>query len=124
MSSQQGTIILPRFKAEYDITLNKVLSQLGMEIAFDPYKADFTKLYDKTGKDNVYISEARQKAFIEVNEEGTEAAAVTSIRMKCFDSVELPSKPFEMIVDRPFFCAISDNESGTILFMGAIVNPK
>ena len=61
LSSRQGRINLPRFKAEYDIKLNNVLSQLGMGIAFDCGKADFSKLYNKTGEDNVYISEVRQR---------------------------------------------------------------
>ncbi len=69
----------------------------------------------------IFISEVRHKTFVEVNEEGTEAAAVTSVRMKL--SAAMPEEPFEMIVDRPFVIAIRDNETGTMLFMGAIVNP-
>jgi serpin B len=62
------------------------------------------------------------KTFIEVNEEGTEAAAVTAVVMKLTSVSEGP-RPFEMIVDRPFFFAIVDRETGLVLFMGSIVNP-
>jgi serpin B len=58
-----------------------------------------------------------------VNEEGTEAAAVTSVGV-ALTSAQMPDEPFQMIVDRPFFCAIRDNQTGTILFMGSIREPK
>jgi serpin B len=67
------------------------------------------------------IDEVRHKAFVEVNEEGTEAAAVTSVGM--MRASFMPQKSFSMIVDRPFVCAICDEYTGAILFMGAIVDP-
>jgi serine protease inhibitor len=65
----------------------------------------------------------KHKTFVEVNESGTEAAAVTSIGIVA-TSAQIPTQPFEMILDRPFFTAIRDNETGTILFMGQIQNPE
>ena len=67
------------------------------------------------------IDEVRHKTFVDVNEEGTEAAAVTAVTM--MRASFMPKRTFRMVVDRPFFCAIRDNQSGAILFMGAIVDP-
>ena len=111
--------MLPRFKLEYEVTLNSTLKTLGMETAFDPQRADFSGMYSKSARANVFIGEIKHKTFVEVNEEGTEAAAVTSGGMRVTSFVP----PFNMTVDRPFFCVIRDNQTGTILFMGAIVAP-
>jgi len=90
-----------------------------MKTAFDPEKADFSGMFS----DRHYISEVRQKAFVEVNEEGTEAAAVTEIALEAGAMPEMnPQKPFEMIVNRPFLFAIVDARSEMILFMGVIFN--
>ncbi|MEQ8172747.1 MAG: serpin family protein, partial [Candidatus Eremiobacterota bacterium] len=83
--------------------------------AFKP-TANFSKMC--LNKDNLYISQVLHKTFIEVNEEGTEAAAVSAVLMA--DSV---SKPFSMVCERPFFFVIRDNETGTIIFMGSMVEP-
>ncbi len=117
---QEGNITLPRFKLEYEVVLNNALKSLGMESAFDPQRANFREMSAASPSANVFIGEVKHKTFVEVNEEGTEAAAVTSggIRATAF----IP--PFNMVVDRPFFCAIRDNQTGTILFMGSIVEPK
>lgn len=118
--SAEGRITLPRFKVEYEIVLNAALKALGMETAFDPLRADFSGLYTKSAGANVFIGEVKHKTFVEVNEEGTEATAVTSGGMHLTSY----TPPFEMVVDRPFFCAIRNNQTGTILFMGSIVEPK
>ncbi|MCX7785266.1 MAG: serpin family protein [candidate division WOR-3 bacterium] len=117
---QDGTIILPRIKLEYEQTLNTALKNLGMEIAFSAGKADFSEM-TQTPLD-LYINEVKHKTFVEVNEEGTEAAGATSVEIRV-TAIREP-KEFIMIVDRPFFCAICDNETGSILFMGAIVDPS
>ncbi|MEH1870411.1 serpin family protein [Nostoc sp.] len=116
-SKQKGFIRLPRFKSEYDVTLNDALKTLGMEEAFSS-KANFSGM----GK-NLSISEVKHKTFVEVNEEGTEAAAVTSVGIVATALREEP-EPFQMIVDRPFFCAIRDNQTGRVLFMGSIIDPQ
>jgi serpin B len=117
---QELNLQLPKFTLEYEITLNDVLGALGMEIAFNPGLADFTKMYkeEEVGA-NLYISNVKHKTFVEVNEEGTEAAAVTSVEMT-LESV--PSRIL-MRIDRPFIFTIRENRSGTILFIGKIVEP-
>jgi serpin B len=117
--SQDGNITLPRFKLEYEVVLNNALRSLGMESAFDPQRANFREMYAASPGANVFIGEVKHKTFVEVNEEGTEAAAATSGGMRATSYMP----PFNMVVDRPFFCAIRDNQTGTILFMGAIVEP-
>ncbi|MDZ7996195.1 MAG: serpin family protein [Nostoc sp. EfeVER01] len=117
-SKQKGFIRLPRFKTDYDITLNDSLKSLGMEEAFSN-KANFSGM----GK-NLKISEVKHKTFVEVNEEGTEAAAVTSVGITLSSSIININPPFQMIVERPFFCAIRDNQTGRVLFMGSIIDPQ
>jgi serpin B len=118
--STPGDLVLPRFKLEYEMVLNDALKALGMGAAFDPQAANFKEMYAASPSANVFIGEVKHKTFVEVNEEGTEAAAATSGQM----FVTSYTPPFKMVVDRPFFCAIRDNQTGTILFMGAIVEPK
>jgi serpin B len=113
-----GTIQLPRFRLEYGLSLIDALKALGMSIAFDPNHADFAAMTDRPA----YISEVQHKTFMEVNEAGTEAAAATSVTVTT--RAALPQPPFQMTVDRPFFYAIQDETTGTILFMGAIGEPE
>lgn len=115
---RQGSIQLPRFKFEYDTKLNNALKALGMETAFSS-SANFSNMTSAS----VAINEVKHKTFVEVNEEGTEAAAATSVGI-ALTSAQTPQEPFKMVVDRPFFCAIRDNQTGTILFMGSIKEPK
>ena len=110
---EDGSIEIPRFKIEYEVELNSTLIALGMAGIFDRSKADFSPMTD----DNVAVDSVKHKTFVEVNEEGTEAAAVTSMEVSF-------GVPFQMNVDRPFFCAIQDHTTGTILFMGTIVDPQ
>ncbi len=112
-----GSIMLPRFKLEYEAPLKEPLEALGMGIAFDHRQANFTGL--SSTQPGVYIEDARQKTFLEVNEKGTEAAAANILMLP----MSAPLKTFKMVVDRPFFVAIDDNETGALLFMGAIVDP-
>jgi len=116
---EKGTILLPKFQLEYEVKLNETLKKLGMTTAFDE-DANFTKVIEEN--DPLWISLVKQKTFIDVNEEGTEAAAVTSIQM---ETTSAPiDQPFYMEVNRPFFFAITDDRTSTILFMGSISNPK
>jgi serine protease inhibitor len=119
MQLELGIIALPRFELKYSISLNNTLEQMGMAEAFQPGTADFSEMTTQ----NVYISEVKHKTFLEINEAGTEAAAVTSIG-SVLVSMDAPVPDwFEMTVDRPFFLAIRDNRTGTLLFMGSIVDP-
>jgi serine protease inhibitor len=117
---KEGLIQLPRFKMEYEISLKNALQNMGMAIAFNPDKADFQNL----SKIKSFISDVKHKTFVDVNEEGTEAAAVTSVEMRVTSAMPNEEPPFRMIVDRPFFFTISDRQTGTIVFMGAIQNPS
>ena len=115
----EGNLGLPRFEIEYEKKLNDVLKAIGMDIAFDPGQANFGKMLPVSGSANAYISEVKHKTYVKVNEEGTEAAAVASVGI---GYTSVPQR-FTMVMDRPFFVVIRDNVSGTILFMGSIVDP-
>lgn len=117
--STDGELQLPRFKSEYDKTLNDALKSLGMAVAFEPNRADFSGMRDER---DLFIEKVHHKAVVEVNEEGTEAAAVTSVQVG-ITSVQQPRPPFKMVVDRPFFFAIRDTRTGMVLFMGAVYEP-
>jgi len=117
LAETPGKIVMPRFKVEYGIRLDKALGAIGMSIAFDPLRADFREMTPRPA----FIGMVKHKTFLEVNEEGAEAAAATVVGLRLGGA---PLKAFTMIVDRPFFCAIRDNETGTLLFMGSIVDPQ
>jgi len=114
-------IAIPKFKIEYDAELVSPFLQLGMKDAFSAKLADFGRL---TGKKNrpglVWISQIKHKAFIEINEEGGEAAAATAVvmQLKC----AIMRRRF--IANRPFLFLIKDNKTDSILFLGRVVNPK
>jgi serpin B len=114
---EDGTLVLPRFKLDYDVTLNDPLKALGMRQAFSN-GADFSAMADEP----LFVSEVKQKSFVEVNEEGTEAAAVTTVNMT-LSGMPVPAKRFKMIVDRPFLFIIGDDQTKSILFMGVIYDP-
>lgn len=111
-SEKELTVVLPKFKVNYDIILNDTLKELGMEIAFGS-EADFSGLC----KEKVFIDEVKHKTIMEVNEEGTEAVSVTSVEMK------MNGTP-KFVINRPFFCAIVDNTTGLILFVCYVIDPK
>ncbi|MFO1444052.1 serpin family protein [Bacillus sp. Bva_UNVM-123] len=116
---KEGTLLLPKFQMEYEVLLNDALKKLGMTTAFDK-GANFAKMIEEN--DPIWINIVKQKTFIDVNEEGTEAAAATSVEMKT-ESAPL-DQPFHMEVNRPFFLMISDDTTGAILFIGEIANPE
>lgn len=112
---QNIPVQLPKFEMEYEIEYNDILKAMGMEIAFDDSRADFSGLTDATKR--LIISEVKHKTFIRVDEKGTEAAAVTSV------GIMPTSMPQPMIVNRPFVFIIHERESGTNLFMGKVMEP-
>ncbi len=113
---------MPSFKLEYKSKLNNVLKDMGMSIAFSPDSANFLRMLPSGGSysGNLYIDEVMHKTFIEVNEEGTEAAAATSIGMG-FTSVPTYT---DMKVNRPFIFVIRERASKALLFMGKVVDPS
>ena len=119
MRSQPGNISLPKFKLEYDTELNNVLASLGMQQMFNARQADFSAMTDSP----VAIDTVKHKAVIEVNEEGTEAAGATSIGVRITSAMP-ENQPFNMNIDRPFFLAIRDDITETLLFMGNVVEPE
>jgi len=117
-SRHEGTVILPKFKIQYQVTLNDPLKALGMKTAFAD-NADFSGI----ASEPLCISQVKQKSYVAVNEEGTEAAAVTTVTMSA-NAVRMPPPDlFTMILDRPFFFVISDVGTGSILFMGIVNDP-
>ncbi len=103
---------MPRFTLRYEKTLNDVLKDLGMGVAFTG-RANFRDIADLS----LAIDKAKHKTFLRVDEEGTEASAATSV------GIRVTSTPPTFIVDRPFVVAIRENHSGTILFLGTIMDP-
>ena len=106
-------LTLPKFRLEYKRELKQDLSALGMGIAFDPDRADFSGLADPAAG-RLYLTRATQKTYVDVNEEGTEAAAVTSI------GIGVTSAPLTIEVNRPFLFVLRERLSGTIFFIGQV----
>ncbi|PIK38504.1 hypothetical protein BSL78_24661 [Apostichopus japonicus] len=114
---QEVHVSFPRFKLEASFDLNDHLSLMGMSDVFDVSKADLSGI---TESEDLYVSKVIHKAFVEVNEEGTEAAAVTAVP---FGALCIEHIPAAFKADRPFIFCISDTSSGSILFLGRLVNP-
>jgi serpin B len=115
-------VTLPRFKMTARFELSKTLADMGMNLAFDPRKADFKGI--NGGKQPLWIDLVIHKAFADVNEEGTEAAAATAIVATPANGHGSPRKVREFRADHPFLFLIRDTDSGAILFMGRVANPK
>jgi serpin B len=116
----QVHVHLPRFKVEAGFNLNAPLKALGMKAAFGG-AADFTGMH--TGKEHLYISDVFHKAFVDVNEEGTEAAAATAVVVGNAPS-PAPPPPKVFRADHPFLFLIRDTKTGSVLFLGRLENPK
>ncbi len=116
MHKREVQVFFPRFKMTSEFELAKVLSAMGMPDAFSG-KADFSGM---TGNKDLFISAVVHKAYVDVNEEGTEAAAATGVVMK-LTSIREPSPVFR--ADHPFIFLIRDNQTGSILFIGRVGNP-
>ena len=119
LDSARVDLYLPKFTLNFSDSLNDELKALGMGIAFDPLRADLSHISSKVG---LVVSDVLHKTYVDVDEEGTEAAAVTSI------SIGITMSPDQlkikvMRIDHPFIFAIREHQSGTILFIGKVVNP-
>jgi serine protease inhibitor len=120
LSPESAFVFLPKFKLVNDLSLEDVLTALGMGIAFDcglPDMADFGRMRPER---DVCITRVKHKSYVDVNEEGTEAAAVTSVEI----GIVCLCGPPTIVVDRPFVFAIRENLSGTVLFLGRVLNPR
>ncbi|MEF3306951.1 serpin family protein [Paenibacillus sp. GYB003] len=120
LHEQQGEVVMPRFKMEVGTTLNEPLMQQGMSLAFDPERADFSKLL--APPPNAYIGDVKQKTFVQVDEKGTEAAAVTKVEMKATSAPSVTGFRFEL--NRPFLFAIHERQTGIVLFIGSVYDPQ
>ncbi|MBZ5515617.1 MAG: serpin family protein [Acidobacteriia bacterium] len=121
MDWREVKVYLPKFRVESTFTLNDVLPKMGMRQAFDPASADFSGM---TGKKDLFISLVIHKAFVDVDERGTEAAAATAIEgpEAAMPGEEEPPAIFR--ADHPFLFLIRDQRSGSILFLGRVTNPQ
>ncbi len=117
LSYQQVNLAMPKFEFESEFSLKKALTAMGMPVAFSA-DADFSGM---TGNRDLAIDDVLHKAFVSVDEAGTEAAAATAVIMTL---TAVPAPPVVVTVDRPFIFLIRDTETGTILFIGRVVNPS
>jgi serpin B len=112
-------LTLPRFKIETKSNLASALAGMGMPLAFDPNRADFSGI---TTQEQLYISKVIHQANISVDEKGTEASAATAVVMAAASGA--PTQPVTLHVDRPFIFAVRDTKTGAILFLGRVVDPS
>ena len=113
-------ITMPRFKFAFEMPLNEILKSMGMPKAFIPQVADFSNISDE----DLFISSVLHKSFIDVNETGTEAAAVTAIVMSTTSIDPNEQAKIYFTVDKPFVFAITEKDTGAILFIGEVQNPE
>ena len=120
LETRATTVALPKFRSESSLTLNETLKALGMTDAFDPKRADFSGM---TTAELLYVGFVVHKTFLDVNEKGSEAAAVTAMGMRAGGVPQ--TVPFIPVIraDRPFVYLIRDVRSGTVLFVGRMVTP-
>jgi serpin B len=117
---QEVKAYLPKFKVTCEFGLNTALKALGMKDAFETGRADFSGM---DGRQDLYISAVLHKAFVEVNEEGTEAAAATAVVIG-LRSVAAPKLPAVFRADHPFLFLIRERSTGAVLFLGRVINPS
>jgi serpin B len=116
MQNNQVTLTMPQFEFDSDFSLKDTLAGMGMPIPFSG-AADFSGM---TGSPDLYIDEVLHKAFVSVDEAGTEAAAATAVVMR---ESAMPGQPVEVTIDSPFIFFIRDIETGAVLFVGRVLNP-
>jgi serpin B len=119
MTQRKVDLKLPAFETETDMNLKGIMNSLGIQRAFDPDNAEFNEMITNPNG-NVYLGLLKQKSKIKVNEEGTEAAAVT-VGGFCGTSVQLPAEPVTFHADRPFIYLIQEQSSNAIFFIGTKV---
>jgi serpin B len=117
LRKQEVMVALPKFKLTKEFMLNKVLASMGMPSAFDAKRADLTGM-NGTGP-RLFISVVVHKAFVDVNEEGTEAAAATGVGIALASALHPTFR-----ADHPFVFLIRDNHTGSVLFLGRVANPQ
>jgi serpin B len=122
LRTQKVDVTLPKFRMTDEFALEDTLMALGMRKAFSPAEADFSGMND--GREPLRIDTVTHKAFVEVNEEGTEAAAATAVGMAALSAPPTISPPIPVLrADHPFLFAICDVQTGLLLFLGRVTNP-
>ncbi|QDU36801.1 Serpin (serine protease inhibitor) [Maioricimonas rarisocia] len=121
MRRRKVHVLLPRFRMTSTFRLADVLREMGMVTAFDPQAADFSRM---SRQEQLMISEVVHKAYVDVNEEGTEAAAATGIVFEPTAAPVNPEEPVEFRADRPFLFLLQDQHTGAILFLGRLSRPE
>ncbi len=121
LSSWEVRLTMPKFTYESGFNLKDTLSAMGMPTAFEPFNADFSGM---DGTKELYIFDVIHKAFIKVDEEGTEAAAATAVMMEMTSAEMDEPEPIVLDIDRPFIYLIRDIRTGSILFVGRVMNPQ
>ena len=117
LKSSEVDLTMPRFKVESQFSLKKALASLGMPIAFSASEADFSGM---DGLKDLYISDVVHKAYVNVDENGTEAAAATGVVV---GTTSMPAKTYQVTLDHPFIFFIRDIQTGAILFLGRVASP-
>lgn len=118
MVTDSVVVRMPKFEYESSFSLSDTLAGMGMPLAFDENRADFSGMTDQQ---DLYIGNVIHKAFVAVDEKGTEAAAATAVIMEGASAIMIEN---EFIANRPFIYFIRDAESGQILFIGRVLNPQ
>ena len=113
----KANVFMPKFKFSYEKYLNDQLQSMGMVDAFIPFQADLSSISDAS----IYVSFVKQNTFVEVDEEGTEAAAVTTIGIEV---TSFPPQPTQFVIDKSFIFAIRERTTNTLMFIGQVVSPE
>jgi serpin B len=123
LRKQEVIVTLPKFKTTQRVDLAETLAAMGMPTAFNPDKADLSGMAGEPG--DLFISKVIHKAFVDVNEEGTEAAAATAVVVAEPSSVRIDPPPTPVFrADHPFVFLIRDQRSGSVLFLGRLAGPQ
>jgi len=123
MKTEEVHVYFPKFEFETIYDLKEILKKIGMECSFDPNCANFSDIFQECDEWNKWIDKAIHKAYIKVDEEGTEASAATSVNVKFGAAPKEISKTIIFKADHPFIFFIIDRRTGTILFMGRVIDP-
>jgi len=116
LAKQELIVKMPKFRIEESYDLEEALAKLGMKLAFTE-KADLSAI----SQEKLFIASVKHKTFMEVDEEGTEAAAATSVGVA---ATSMPAEPKQFVVDRPFYLALRERETGIVLFLGYVGAPR
>jgi serpin B len=116
-----GNFTIPKFKISFELETSNVLKELGVDLPF--YSGSLTKMVESSASQDLYVNKIFHKSFIEVNEEGTEAAATTVSEMVGCSLNDFTPPKIDFVADHPFLFLIREDFSGKLLFIGQVLNP-